>query len=245
MLSGAADLDVLAAVAPTISAFATEALSCPGAEVFQVVHEVWWEGSGSALPPGLHPVNPPAVTWSFVRAPESEVGPFTLAQMRIVCRSGVRGRGFHVSCFVDNADAALMLRAHWGFKTSMADVSLERLYHGTYGTVSVEGQVVLDVRLLSPQPLSSSDLQYTDTMHLAGTPGGLRLVQVEQTFAFGRAERGRPVLAGFDRDAWGAPQLRPSYAISASSAAADVSFQPVRFVCRPDVSAFEGTERVG
>jgi hypothetical protein len=245
MLSGSADVAVLGADAPTVSSFATEPLVCPGADVFQVAHEVWGHDRAAVLPPGLHPVNPPTVTWSFLGAPESEVGPFRLAQMRVVCRSGVRGRGFHVSCFVDNPEAASMLRAHWGFKTTVADVGLERLYHGTYGKVVVDGRAVVDVRLLSPQPLSGDDLQYTDTMHLAATPVGLRLVQVEHSYAFHRAERGRAVLRAFDPEAWGEPRLRPSYPVSASSASADVTIQPVRFVCRPDVSAFEGTERVG
>jgi hypothetical protein len=104
---------------------------------------------------------------------------------------------------------------------------------------------VLDCGLTSPQPLSGADLQYTDTMHLAHTSFGLRLVQVECAYAFGPAERGRPTLACFDADRWGEPRLRPSYPVSASSAVADVTVMPVRFVCRPDVWAFAGTERVG
>jgi hypothetical protein len=107
------------------------------------------------------------------------------------------------------------------------------------------GATVLDVGLLSPVPLDGDDLQYTDTMHLADTAAGLRLVQVEQAFRFTRASRGQPVLRTFDPVAWGQPLLRPSFPVSASAATADVTIQPVRFVCRPDVSAFEGTERVG
>ena len=72
----------------------------------------------------------------------------------------------------------------------------------------------------------------------------MRLVQVEQSYAFNRAERGRPVVNGFDPAAWGQPLLRPSFAVSGSTATAEVSFEPVRFVCKPDESAFTGTERV-
>lgn len=36
----------------------------------------------------------------------------------------------------------------------------------------------------------------------------------------------------------------PSFAVSASSARADVTLKPVRFACRPDVWAFEGTEPI-
>ena len=245
MLTGSADPASLAAGAPTVAALATEPLVCPGAELLQVVHEIWAEGRDAVLPPGLHPVTTPALTWSFMRAPESEVGPFTLAQTRVVCRSGVRSRGFHVAGFIDNPEAGRVLSSRWGYRLAVAEVSVERLYHGTFGRVETDGRTVLDVGLASPQPLNGDDLQFTDTMHLAETPAGLRLVQVEQAFAFSRAERGRPVLVSFDPAAWGQPRLRPSSPVSASSATADVTIQPVRFVCRPDVSAFEGTERVG
>ncbi|HSS11931.1 MAG TPA: acetoacetate decarboxylase family protein [Acidimicrobiales bacterium] len=245
MLSGTADVDTLAADAPTVSTFATESLACPGAEILQVAWEVWGEAREAVLPPGLHPVTPPTLTWSWLRAPESLVGPFTLAQTRVVCRSGVRGRGFHVAGFVDNSDAAALLTSQWGYRLMIADVLLQRRYHGTHGRVTVSGDVVLDCGLTSPQPLSGDDLQYTDTMHLARTPLGLRLVQVECDYRFGPAERGQPTVAHFAPDKWGQPLLRPSYAVSASSAVADVSVMPVRFVCQPDVSAFVGTERVG
>ena len=46
----------------------------------------------------------------------------------------------------------------------------------------------------------------------------------------------------FDAAAWGELRLRPTHPVSASSAVADVTFKPFRFVCRADVWAFEGTE---
>jgi hypothetical protein len=245
MLNGTADVAALAAGASIVTSLATEPLVCPGADVLQVAHEVWADAREAVLPPGLHPVTPPIITWFFVRAPESEVGPFTLAQTRVVCRSGVRSRGFHVAGFVDNPEAARVLGSRWGYRLAGGKVTLERLHHGTFGQVVAGGATVLDVGLLSPQPLSGDDLQYTDTMHLADTPNGLRLVQVEQVFHFIGAERGRPVLHAFDPVAWGQPLLRPSFPVSASAATVDVTLQPVRFVCRPEVSAFEGTERVG
>ena len=245
MLSGTADIDALGGAAPSVDSFAGDPLVCPGADVFQLAHEIRSSGREALFPPGLHPVNPATLTWSFLRAPQSDLGAFTLVQTRLVCRSGVRGRGFHVAAFVDNPVAADVLRSRWGYRVAVADVTLERLYHGTFGRVVVDGRTVLDVALMAPQPLSGDDLQYTDTMHLAHTPSGLRLVQVEQTYEFGRAERGKPVLSAFEADAWGEPRLQPTYPVSASSAGADVTFHPVRFVCRPDVTAFEGTERVG
>jgi hypothetical protein len=247
VLTGAAPVDELATGAPALTGFATDALACTGADVLHIVHEVW-AGDGARermLPPGLHPVNPPCLTWSVLRAPESVVGPFTLAVTRIVCRSGVRSRGFAVAAFTGNAAAADLLASQWGLRfPSAADVHLARRYDRVDATVAVEGRTILDVSLVGPQPLSPGDVQYPDTMTLAHTPVGLRLVQVEQSYQFHRAERGRPVVRAFDAAAWGQPLLRPSFPVSASTAAADVTFEPVRFVCRPDESAFTGTERV-
>ena len=81
-------------------------------------------------------------------------------------------------------------------------------------------------------------------MHLARTPRGLRLVQVDPTFAVERAERGRPHLVAFDAAAWGDARIVPMHPVSASIAIADVTLPRLRYLCRPDVWAFEGTERL-
>ena len=52
--------------------------------------------------------------------------------------------------------------------------------------------------LRDPKPLRNEDAYYVASMHLAHTPRGLRLVQVDPEFELERAERGRPLLAGFD-----------------------------------------------
>ena len=79
-------------------------------------------------------------------------------------------------------------------------------------------------------------------MHPGPSRPGLRLLQVERDYQFASAERGDPFVDAFDAAAWGEPRLRLSHPVSASSAVADVAFKPVRFVCRADVWAFEGTE---
>ncbi len=59
-----------------------------------------------------------------------------------------------------------------------------------------------------------------------------------------RAERGRLDLAHFDAAAWGEPAIRPSLALPGVVGRADLSIRPIRFVCRADILAFEGTESV-
>jgi Acetoacetate decarboxylase (ADC) len=245
MLQGTADVDVVARSAPFVAAPATEPLLIPNAELLQVAWEVRAANRDALLPPALHPVNPPVVTFSFLRTRESVHGPFALAELRLLCRSGVRIRGYHVGAFVDNADMANVLAAGWGYHVATAEVTLDRRYDGTFGHVVADGSVAVTAGHLSPVRLSPSDLQYTATMNAARLDRGLRLLQVERDYTFSGAERGTPFVHAFDAAAWGEPRLRLSHPASASSAVADVVYKPVRFVCRPDVWAFDGTEPVG
>ena len=52
------------------------------------------------------------------------------------------------------------------------------------------------------------------------------------------------MLDEFDAEAWGDERIEPSYPISAAHCLADVTLPKLRFVCRPEVMAFEGTEPV-
>jgi hypothetical protein len=244
MLQGTADVDSIAAGAPFVDMPAAEALTIPRAEVLQVAWELAAADRDALLPPALHPVNPPVVTFSFLRADECAYGPFTLAETRLLCRSGLRTRGFLVGAFVDNAEVATVLTSGWGYRIAPAEVTLSHRYDGTSGEVVRDGAVVLATGHISPVHLSSSDLQYTATMQPARLERGIRLLQVERDYQFARAERGTPYVRAFDPTAWGEPRLRLSHPVSASSASADVTFRPVRYVCRPDVWAFDGTERV-
>jgi hypothetical protein len=95
-----------------------------------------------------------------------------------------------------------------------------------------------------PTPLGKTDTQFVSSLHPAHTPKGFRLVQVDLEHAIHRAERGRVEILHFDAAAWGAPTIRPSHPLPGVVGRADVSIRPLRFVCRPDVLAFEGTQSV-
>lgn len=242
MLQGTADVDAVAATAPYVATPSVEPLSIPKAELLQVAWEVESNDRDAMLPPALHPVNPPVITFSFLRARECTHGAFTLAEARLLCRSGIRTRGYHVGAFVDNADVAALLAAGWGYRVAVADVALGQRYDGATGRVTVDGETVVLAGHVGPRALSPSDLQYTSTMHPARLDRGFRLLQVERDFQFVRAERGEPFVHAFDAAAWGDPRLRLSHPVSSSAAVADVTVKPIRFVCRADVWAFEGTE---
>jgi hypothetical protein len=243
VLTGSADVARLAERAGTIDAWATAPVRLEHVETLTVVYEIESAGAEDLLPPALHPTIPPIASWTFHRAAASPAGPFTVAELRIGCRFGVRPRGFVAGAFVDGAGAASLLSTR-GYRTEVADVRLQRFYDEVVGTVEVHGRPVLTALLLDPDPLSPSDVQQIATMVLARTPRGIRLVQVEPELTIRRAERGRPRLGHFDAAAWGADGVRPAYAVSASTTVSDVTIPPIRYAAKPDVLAFQGTEPV-
>ena len=244
MLFGTADVDALAAGAPRMERLDTESFVLPGALVVQATFEMPAVVRECFLPPALHPTDPPLVSWLVYRCTEGPLGAFTLAQLRVSCRSGLRPRGFLVDGVVDATDAGRALAARWGYRVRHGEVRTTRHFEAVSVRIAIEGRPIVELALRDPDPLAVGDVQYTASMHLADTPRGRRLVQVDPSYAVARAERARPRLVAFDAAASGDARLAPTSPVSASIAIADVTLPTLRYVCRPDVWAFEGTERV-
>ena len=244
MLVGTADLEAFAKRAPRIDSFPADSLVLPGVELLQATFELEGKGVESYFPPGLHPTLPVLAVFAVWRATEGPLGAFTLAQLRLSCRSGARPRQLLLASFVDGESARAALNARFAFGAKPATVELARFYDRVDARVSLDGRAILALHADAPLPLASSDLQFFASVHPALTPKGLRLLQVEPEYAITRAERGRPVLRSFDASAFGESTLRPAWPVAAFVALGDVTLPRVRFVVRPDVLAFEGTELV-
>jgi hypothetical protein len=242
MLTGTGRLESLAANAPTMPTMDPDPATFEDVEVVQVVFEMAYAGRQTTLPPGLHPTTPPLMIILAWRAPGGPLGPFTMAQVRVSCRSGVRPRGFVAGCLVDSAEVAAELSTRWGFPARPGVVRLERFYDSVVLDARSEAGAALACTGIDPDPLAAGDVQYTVTTTLAHTQRGLRLVQVEPEYELRRVERIRPRLDHFDPTAWGAPELCPRTPVSGTIGVGTLSIPRLRFVSRPDVSAFEGTE---
>ena len=242
MLVGTADLETFARSAPRLGAFPKDSLTLPGVELLQATFELAGPGVVSLFPPGLHPTLPVLAVFAFWRVTEGPLGAFALAQLRLTCRSGARPRQLLVASFASGESARERLNADFGFGARPARVELERYYDRAEARVALDGRTLVSVHAGAPLPLASSDLQFFASVHPAHTPKGLRLVQIDAEYAISRAERGRPVLDTFDPAGFGAPGVRPAHPVAAIVALGDVTLPRVRFVVRPDVLAFEGTE---
>jgi acetoacetate decarboxylase len=244
VLVGTGDPEVLARGAATMAGFDTAPEKLLGVETLQIAFEIERAGADHLLPPGLHPTRPPVLTWLVQRVPESPWGPFAIAQCRLECRSGLRPRGFLRGGVVDSEPARAALAARWGYALALGSPRLARGYDEIRARVSRGDADVLEVAMRDPMPLRNADAYYVASVHLAHTPRGLRLVQVDPDFDVARAERGRPLALRFDADAWGCAGARPSAPVSGSFSVADLTLPALRYACRPEIPAFLGTERV-
>jgi hypothetical protein len=248
VLTGTAGVDELAQrlSAATIPAWASDGVELEGVISLQIIAELRRAGREALLPAGLHPTDPPSLHLQVWRVEQSPWGPFVWAHTRLSCRSGVRARALTTASVVDQPGAATGLAERFGFPSTVASIRLDVFYDRSEARVEVEGRAVLEVDAVDPTPMAPDAVQSTSTMNLGLTPQGFRLVQVEARHHTTGIDRLRARIRRFDPAAWGDDRLDPYNVVSAVQVRDQhVTLPPVRFVCRPDVSAFEGTERVG
>ena len=167
MLAGRADPQMLAKEAPVMPALDAAPLDLEDVETLQVQYEMSVEAAQDILPPALHPTVPTMVSWLVQRFPHSPWGPFSMAQLRIGCRSGPRPRCFLVQAAVDSQDAASALSSGWGYRVLVRRVQLRRFYDEIRAAVWSGEDAILELALRDPEPLGADYIQYVAGMHLA------------------------------------------------------------------------------
>jgi hypothetical protein len=224
--------------APVLDAPADAPVVLPGAEVFQATLEHAGSPAHAFFPAGLAATGPLLVTLLALRVADGPQGPFTVAQVRLSCRSGARARALVVATAVDAAPTTrAWLASGWGIDGG-PPVSVER----RYDRVRVECEW-FDVEIAAPKPIGTGDVQYVTGLHPITTASGPRLAQVELDVAPDRVERGRPTLHRFAAPA-AAPGLDPRTAVAATFAVGTLTLPKVRFVLRADQPAHLGSERL-
>src|SRR6185312_3687544 len=103
--SGSLDVATIAGDVPEVCSLDTPTWEMENAHFLQINWEVE-DGAALALtPPSLHPSIPPFASFFAARVPESPVGPFSIVQIRLVVRAGIRPRGFTLGAVCDSAAA--------------------------------------------------------------------------------------------------------------------------------------------
>src|SRR4029079_9370803 len=90
---------------PDLTALGGPAWELPDAEFLQINWEVDDETALTVTPPSLHPSIPPFASFFGCRFPESPVGPFSMVQVRLVVRAGIRPRGLCLGAVCDSPAA--------------------------------------------------------------------------------------------------------------------------------------------
>lgn len=244
MLVGTAPLDALAREVPTITGWRDDKVKLDDVEIVQAMFELPYAAREAVLPPSLHPTNPPTMVLQAWRVGDSPWGAFEMAMVRVQCRSGLRPRGLVVASVIDNDDAGRALTDGWGFAPKAGFVRVRRYYDATTVAVAVGDRTILELHGADPDPLGPADVNYSSTLNLANTPNGLRLVQLDVTADLDRAERMHSEAIAFDAEGWSTPLLEARHAVSASVGVGRLVLERVRYCCKPDVLAFEGTETI-
>ncbi len=245
VFSGTLDIARHLDLAPVMPSLGTEALELQNVEIVAAFFEIDDCDMEGLLPPALHPTIPPHVQFLGMKAPDGPLGPFSLAQVRVGCRAGVRPRGYTTLCFCDSAEASKALSERWGFPIKPGDVMVQRNYDRVQVVVESEGRRVLNVEVCDPLPISALDVQYTASVNLAKAshdgPEQPWLVQVDPDYAIRRADRGRPKLHHFEAEAWAAEGVIPVYPITGTYTVSDITLPTLRYLMDPGKPAFQGT----
>jgi hypothetical protein len=215
--------------------------------MLQLAFEVPRE-TAALIPRSMHPAIPSYATIWVTRYAESPVGPFALAQLRIMARAGAHPRGFVLGAVASTPDAAAALRERWGLPAAPGRVSFTRRHDRITAAVTRDGVTVLECGLIDPEPISGGDVQYIHSVTLAQAPleGQTRplLVQVDSRYTFKKAERGRPHVGVLAPSAWGAGPLEPRNPIAATVTQVDTDLPRIRFVMDVEVPVVRGTRRI-
>lgn len=246
---GKQDVQTAVARAPLMTGFDTEAWELKSAEILNLAFEVVEEPAEYLVPPALHPSIPPYATLTIARFPESPIGPFMLAQVRLVVRAGIRPRGLLLRAYTDSDKALAELPRRWGFSLGRANVVLQARHDRIIGQVVRDGQTILDMALENPEQISGSDVTYLDSLHLARVVENGKeipvIVQVDPEYVFQNAQRGRPHLLSLQSEAWGGEnRLRCTNPMHATFCRCDTDLPRLRFGMDPTIPAVQGSRRL-
>src|SRR5215471_2944411 len=247
-LYGTLDITQAPGRLPTLAHLDTEAWTLPKSETMQLLIEVPRSSTDGLLPKAMHPALPSYVVLAVTRYPESPVGPFNLAALRLGSRAGAHPRGFLLGAVASSEAAANELRRRWGLPIEAGEVKFLRRHDRVMGMVSKGGKTILDCALVNPQPVAGTDVQYINWVTAANAPldGQTQpmLIQVDPKYTFYKAERGKPQIASFDAAGWNAGSIQLAGAIIGTCCTVDTDLPRIRFVMDPLKPVFQGTRRI-
>ena len=242
---GSLDVAARAKDAPVITALATEPWALKGVRVLDCRTEIGASAGDALIPPSLRPAMPSFGSIAVSHVPDSPVGPFTLAELRVGVRVGAIGGLFLIGAVCDSEAACQPLGERWGIRAVAGEVVLEELYHKVEARVTVAGRTALHLRLTHRQVLPGTRLNVPSLISLARLDGAAILTHAPVTIAYAQADGGRQTLLAFDGSAFGAGEnFRPAFPMGATFGAADLTLGAVDLTIDPIKAAEESVKAV-
>jgi hypothetical protein len=246
--SGALQLKDWMSRVPQLDGYGTQPLVLKGATVMNLASEIAALAGDPLVPAAMNPSIPPYVHCTISVFPETPLGPFKVAELRIVARAAYRPRAFVLRSFIDNAPAARELSSRWGYPAAAGTIEMRERHDRVETMVHTGGRLILHGEMRQREIVAGVDLQFISSMHLVRNraDGKLVLMQVDPEYAVARAERGDSNIILVDREAWHTGEhLVLTNPMTATLAYCDVTLPRIRYICDPERPAYEGTTRVG
>lgn len=192
--SGTLDVAAVLAKAPRLASLDAPMWEMGDAQFLQINWEVDDERALTLTPPSLHPSIPPFASLFACHFPETPVGPFSVVQVRLVVRAGIRPRALCLGAVSDSAAAVEALQHHWGYPVQHGDVHFAARHDQVRFTAALDGRDVVDVAVHTSDVINGSDLMTFDNLHLVrfGDGEAGMLVQIDPEYTIHQADRGRP-----------------------------------------------------
>ncbi len=236
-------LDVDIPDLPVVEKLADDPWECEDTRTLNLLFEIDDSHDLAMLPPALHPSIPLYCNLMVRQHQTSPVGPFLLAELRIMARAGVHHAAFTRGAFASTDEAVDFLCAAYGWPVQRACVKLEKSHYQVRGSVVRDGVTLFDGSLEKAEPISGGDILYPASVHLARVGGEPKLVQVEAAYAPEDADRGRPKLRFFDAEAFGEARVKLGNPLPATYSTGRFELQRVRWLMDPRTPAVTGAER--
>jgi hypothetical protein len=229
---------------PVVGRLAADAWTTQGCEVLNLAYELDDTHDLALIPPALHPAIPLYGTLMLRTHPESPVGSFALAELRVMTRAGIHYGGFTVGVIASTRDAVDFLRDGYGYPATLGEVQIDRRHYATLGRVRCDGGLALEAALEHAEPIAPSDVLYTNSFNLALVGGEPTIVQAEPAYTPERAERGSPRVEFFDAAAFGDARIKLTTPLPATYASGSLEMRPVRWLMDPKVPAVMGARKL-
>src|SRR5206468_8018027 len=160
-LFGQLNLQSVLSRLPEMRDFEAAPWELPGVDILHLSFEVGQAAADALLPRAMHPSVPRYMTCVISHFPQTPVGPFYLAQLRLMGRAGVHPRGYVLQADTDAPAATQALPQRWGFPADTAqEVALRMHYDRVFAMVVKDGQKILDMALSQSETVSGADIQY-------------------------------------------------------------------------------------